>query len=397
MRLSYRSNPIRHRAALLLAAVALVACTPSQPPVLSNVRIAPADLSPAAPDNHNHFSLWYTLGQPASISATIQGPDGTQWQVLDDATRPTRGDYRIALDGTVPGPGPNEQRVLADGDYTVTVDAVAGGVQQQASVTMPIRNADTQIPEIQNLSLYPDTISPNGQAIADVTHVTYRLTKDASVSTFAERVEPDGQRTHVWDGERIDTPAGEQALTWDGHNGTQPLPDGNYEFGVRAQDADGNISEARANVTISGGGTPSATIVTATIGPTQIIRGNQICLDVVVRNTGDTTIRTEGPGPDYVYNSFDTYSSIAEHQYSEQAGLWRVGLDSAAAPDTTGARFPYRWGFGQDLQPGESASVRGCVNVENPQSKLVYFGALIQENVAIHDDGVGLVPVSITP
>ena len=121
-----------------------------------------------------------------------------------------------------------------------------------------------------------------------------------------------------------------------------------------------------------------------------------MCLDAIVRNTGATVLRTEGPDPGYVYNSGDTYSSIADHSFGEHAGYWRVGLNWSTGTDTSKATYPYRWGFGKDLAPGEEVTVHGCVNVQNEQDKLVYFAALVQENIAIHNAGAGLVRIEVS-
>ena len=40
-------------------------------------------------------------------------------------------------------------------------------------------------------------------------------------------------------------------------------------------------------------------------------------------------------------------------------------------------------------------TVHGCVRVQNEQDQLVYAAGLVQENVAIHNGGTGLVRISI--
>jgi hypothetical protein len=153
---------------------------------------------------------------------------------------------------------------------------------------------------------------------------------------------------------------------------------------------------ARTPIILNAGGIPDAKVVSARISPRQITRGTQVCLEYTVRNIGNTVLRTQGPDPSYVYNSLDTYSSIADHAYVERAGLWRIGLDWAGSSDRTGAKYPYRWGLGHDVAPGEEVSQRSCVQVNNEQTKMTFFGALIQENVAIRDDGVGLAEVAVS-
>jgi hypothetical protein len=197
-------------------------------------------------------------------------------------------------------------------------------------------------------------------------------------------------------GETLKLTAGEQSVVWDGLANGQPVPSGQYVLGVRAEDTAGNVVERSQPLVVDESGVPDASIVSARIGPLHIIRGEQVCLDAVVRNTGTTVLRTEGPDPSYVYNSMDTFSSIEDHRYAERAGFWRVGLNWSGSTDTAGATYPYRWGFGKDLQPGDEVTIHGCVNVANEQDKVVYFAGLVQENVAIRSAGAGLVRVEIS-
>jgi hypothetical protein len=185
-------------------------------------------------------------------------------------------------------------------------------------------------------------------------------------------------------------------LTWDGTANGQPVSNGQYRLGIRARDAAGNVVETSQQLVIEDSGVPEASIVSAKIGPLQIIRGDEVCLDAIVRNTGRTVLRTEGPGPGYVYNSLDTFASVENHAYAEHAGFWRVGMSASGSTDLSGASYPYRWGFGYDLQPGDEASVHGCIRVLDEQDKLIYFAGLVQENVAIHSAGAGLVRVQIS-
>jgi hypothetical protein len=298
---------------------------------------------------------------------------------------------RLQFDGTVAGPGPNERRVLPDGDYQVVLDVRSGAQRQDSTVPLTIRNADTVVPEVTDLALLPDRISPNFDARDDVAHMTFRLAKDALVSVFL-----DSSSRRAWMGEELRLPAGEQSLTWDGLANGQPVPDGNYALGVRARDQAGNVVESSRPLVVEDSGVPEAAIISARIGPLKIIRGDQVCLDAIVRNTGQTVLRSQGPNPGYVYNSLDTFGSIEAHAFAEHAGYWRVGLNWSGGTDLSGATYPYRWGFGHDLQPGDELTVRGCVRVLNDQDKIVFFAGLIQENVAIHNAGAGLVRVQIS-
>jgi len=386
--------------ALLLGVLLLVAsgCRAAGGDLLGVDSATPPPPSPAMRQTANHLDIHYRLGAPARMSSRVQAPDGRQWVVYDGQSRPTAGEYVLALDGTVVGPTPEERRVLPAGEYQVVLQAEAGGVTQQATVPYTVAASDTAAPEIENLTLLPGQISPNFDAVDDVSLVTYRLTKTARVAAFVDRVGSEaGAQRRVWTGEETKTEAGEQTLQWDGVVNSQPLPAGLYEFGIRAEDAAGNVTEARRPVTIVDPGIPDAAIVSARIWPRQIIRGGQVCADLTVKNSGATVLRTQGPDPGYVYNSFDIFSAIAGRQFVDKAGFWRVGLAWSGSPDPAGATYPYRWGFGHDLQPGEAVTVRGCVQVDDQQTKMNFFAGLVQEKVAIRDRGVGLTPVVISP
>jgi len=356
----------------------------------------PPSLSPELRDQRNRVDVHYHLNAPATVTSRIVSASGQQWTIATDSSRPTSGDYVLQFDGTVAGPGPNERRALPDGDYQVVLEVRSGTGRQEVPVAFSVHNADTLVPEITDLALLPDRISPNFDAQEDVTHVTYRLAKDARVSPFLDAVSPEGTLKRVWQGEEVKLMAGEQTLTWDGMANGQPVPNGEYGLGIRARDQAGNVAESSKPLFVANSGVPEASIVATHIGPLQIIRGGEVCLDALVRNTGQTVLRTQGPDPGYVYNAFDTFASIADHGYVEHAGFWRVGLNWAGSTDFSGATYPYRWGFGRDLQPGEEVTVHGCVRVLNEQDKLVFFAGLVQENVAVHSTGAGLVRIQIS-
>src|SRR5579859_269214 len=121
--------------------------------------------SPGLLDVRNRLDVHYHLNAPATISSRIVSSGGEQWVIHADAPRPTPGDYVFHFDGTVAGPGPNERRVLPDGDYQVVLDVQAGATNQEQQVPVSVRGADTTAPDILDLALLPDTISPNFDAI----------------------------------------------------------------------------------------------------------------------------------------------------------------------------------------------------------------------------------------
>lgn len=376
----------------------LAGCRPGSTRLLTGVGVAPPPASPslASAPTAVREDVVYVLSEPASVSAYLEGSSGQRWTLYEAADRPLAGPYRLSLDGTVPGPGPNERRVLPDGDYSVRLEAMGrSGQREQSTAPVSIRGADTEVPRVEELSVIPSAISPNGDGRDDVVIITYRVSKPGAVTTYADRVLPEGGRQRAWTGEQRSVTTGDQQIRWDGTIGGRPLTSGNYEIAVRA-DAAGNVVEQRVPFRIDAAGVPEGKIVFARIAPRQVIRGGETCLDAVVRNTGTTVLPTLGPEPGYVYSSLDTYASIEDHRYVERPGVWRVGLDASAFATTTGARYPWRWGLGRDLPPGEEAAIRGCIRLESQQPRLVLFAALIQENVAIFDAGAGLAEVRIS-
>jgi hypothetical protein len=381
---------------LTLLVLSTAACQPPSVSALGSVESSPPPPSPELRDQRNRLDIHYHLNAPATVSSRIQSASGAQWVIHADAPRPTPGDYVLQFDGTIAGPGPNERSVLPDGDYQVVLDVQTPTQRQQAQVPMAVRSADPVAPDIADLALLPDRISPNFDARSDVTHVTYRLSKDAAVAAYLDTRPAAGTPQRVWMGEEVKVQAGEQSQTWDGIANGQPVASGEYVLGIRARDQAGNIVERSAPLRIEDSGVPEASIVLAHIGPLQIIRGDAVCLEAIVRNTGQTVLRPQGPDPGFIYNSLDTYASIENHDFAEHAGYWRIGLNWSGSPDVNGASYPYRWGFGRDMQPGEELTVRGCVKVNNEQDKIVFFAGLVQENVAIHSAGAGLVRITIS-
>lgn len=370
-------------------------CAPAPAPLIGDVQARRPGPS-TEPRPRNSLDVLYALSAPVRINARLESTDGRLWSIHDGVERPRAGTYVLGLDGTVPGPGPNERRALPDGEYLLALEAVDGPRRQRVTVTVPVRDADTDAPVIDDLSLLPSRVTPNADAVDDVLYLSYRLSKSARVAVFADRVHEDGLRTRAWAGEEQRLQPGEQRLTWDATVGDRPLPDGAYEIAVRARDTAGNVTEVRQPLAVEAGGLAQAKIVRARVTPRQVIRGNQVCLEYTVRNTGSAALRSLGPGPDYVYDSRDSFSAIDNHVHEERPGFWRIGLEVGGSPATAGARYPYRWGFGQDLAPDEEFEGRGCVRVHNTAPNLVFFGALIQEELAIHDAGAGLAEVRLS-
>jgi hypothetical protein len=373
--------------------------------LLSDVRTSSSALRVVGDSGDQNAVIHYSLSRPASVSVWLtDGAEGTLL-IRDRQPRPPGLDYRLTLDGTyAPGAatpagmaGPAEvveRRVVPAGQYRVTVQAVdEQGYREEAVTEVTVVAADVNAPRIEELIAYPDLVSPNFDAIEDVAQISFRLTKDARVSIYA--TDATGRKAYV--GVREEKrEAGAYAETWTGVVNERPLPDGLYHYTVEARDRAGNVTVGRVPIRLNAGGLPKAKITWVHIAPRRVLLGGVVHVEVGVRNIGDTVIRTQGPDPGYGYNSYESFGSIADGQYFDRAGFWRVGIDWQGAPVTAGARFPYRWGFGHDLAPGEEVLVRGTIEILHKVSKIWLYAGLVQEGHRYYDDGVGRAMVEVS-
>jgi len=102
---------------------------------------------------------------------------------------------------------------------------------------------------LSNVSFTPDTISPNADGVADVTHISYRLDRNASISIYLEA--GDGERYYF----RKEQPrsAAQYDVLFGGVIDGRLVPDGAYRWTVEATDATGEHQSAEGHLTLSGG------------------------------------------------------------------------------------------------------------------------------------------------
>jgi len=397
------------RGGALIALVAgvllsLLSCRAGEP-LLTGVQTTGAALRIVGDSGDQTAVVHYSLARPATVTVWLSGGPNEQFLIRDRQPRPPGRDYQLTLDGTYEPPSvapngsatarePAERRVVPPGQYRVIIQAVDDlGYREEATTDVTVVEADVEAPRIEELVVEPDVVSPNFDAIDDVAQISFRLTKDARVSIYA--TDEQGRKAYV--GVRDEKrKAGAYAETWTGVVNERPLADGLYYYTVEARDPAGNVTIGRTPIRLSAGGVPKAKITWAHIAPRQILLGGIVSVEVGVRNVGDTIIRTQGPEPGFGYNSYESFGSIADGQYIDRAGFWRVGIDWQGAPVTAGSRFPYRWGFGHDLAPGEEVLVRGTIEVLHRVSKIWLYAGLIQEGHRYHDDGVGRAQVEVS-
>lgn len=374
----------------------LAACDAGRPPLSITypssgevIEIVPGSSGIGKPPGA--IEVWYTLGKKGQVTATL---DGQVKAPLLPGELQEAGDHVLRFNGVVTtdeviGSYHVVRRVVPDGDYTIMVSA---GEEHQ-SISFKVSGSDTQPPGLDNIVLHPDIISPNSDAVDDVGEVTFRTNQTATLSV--ELSAPDGTRIEMLAPTKRGP--GEQNAVINGQTALgEVLSNGTYTVTVRAQDAAGNRVEAQRPLKIEGGGEPEIEITRVDISPQQIILGQAISVSITVKNVGNVPLRTQGPDPGYTYTTNDTYGSIEGNKWTDKAGLWRVGVDWDGNSGSGGAyRYPFRWGFGKTLMPGEEITTGGKIVILKQERKMWFYAGVLQEGIRIVLDRLGRTPVGV--
>ena len=384
-----------------LSAVGLLAACGGSGALLSEVSAGP-DAGVVRPSGRvptEPVELHYTLGRPATIAVRVEPATGGAAIVLRQGEALGAGPHFMLFNGVVPtaaapsAAAATVARVLPDGAYRFVVSADAGSERQEASGLFRIEGAQTTPPDLANLQVYPAAISPNGDAIDDVAAITYRLPQTGTTSVTLQGAT--GNPITVLAPSRV--PAGEQRVVF---NGTdllgKPVPAGVYTVTVRAEDRAGNAVEAHRPLTVTDTGTPNIALLSVKMDPPALMLGGKLHVRMEVQNSGTVPLRTQGPDSGYTYSTADSYSSIEGGRYTDQAGLWRVGLDWEGNAGGAPYRYPFRWGFGHTLAPGETVTIDGYVTILKREQTMWFFAGALQEGVRIALDGLGRTPVAVS-
>lgn len=391
---------------LFCAALGLLAGCAAQP-LLSNVQASATTLQPSGAGES--VTISYQIGREATVSIYLLDSAGQRYDLRRNEPRSAAADpYILRFDGTAPTNDPElQRRLLPSGEYTMVVEAnSADGAVASEQLPMTISGSDVTLPTIANLVVSPATISPNADAIDDVTEITYSLPVSATVDIAVTG--PDGQvipvvtrseegpilHSHIWNGKRPDG-----AL----------LPNGVYTYTVSAEDRFGNLFMRQGQITLVDVGQPEATITYAMIAPSRLMLGETLTVTIRVKNTGTVPIRTYGPPSGYTYTTDEVFSSVEEGRYTAQAGgFWRVGMDWDANSGGGPKRYPFRWAVSprppeqwrvpnvEDwLMPGEEAEIVGRVVVLQRETKMGFYVGLIQDGVGFFQDRTGRTIVEV--
>jgi hypothetical protein len=385
------------RCLVCLASCFLLAACTSQP-TLSDVTVTPPTLHPSG--KGETLALRYTIGCQARVSLFIEDSQGKRYVLRADEPRfPADDPYTLRFDGTVPTDDPViQRRLLPAGTYTAVVQAASERCgNDEARVPIVIANTNVVLPDLENLHVSPETISPNADAIADVAEITYRLPVTATVGIGITA--PNGQSfplltreeqqpaewSHIWNGKRPDGSL---------------LPNGVYTCTITAEDDYGNRIQREQPIHLVEVGEPAATITYASIAPEQVMLGGMITVTMRVRNTGIVPIRTYGPPSGTPYTTDEVFSSIANGRYTVHAGgFWRIGVDWDANSGDGPKRYPFRWALsdrppdewkvpGEEdwLMPGEEVEIIGNVVIYQRETKMGFYVGLIQDGVGFYQN-----------
>ncbi|MEI7643151.1 MAG: hypothetical protein WCJ55_02470 [Chloroflexales bacterium] len=390
------TRALRWGLALLACALLLVAC--SSRPALDAVAASAPSFAPSEMDQP--LTISYVIGRDATVDVYLLDAIGTRYNLRLGQPRSASADpYVLRFDGTVPTSDPVIlRRLLPPGDYTLVVGAQAsGGTPEERRLPLTITGGDLPIPDVQNLLVAPPTISPNADAVNDITEITYRLPVSATVNIDISA--PNGETIPVVT--REEEGPYEQHHVWNGKrpNGSL-LPSGVYTYTVQAEDGYGNLVRRHGQITLEDVGQPEARIVYASIAPQRLMLGGVMTVTVRVRNTGTVPIRTYGPASGFQYDTDQVFSSVADGRYTAQAGgFWRVGLDWDANSGGGPKRYPFRWALSQRppeqwkvpgvedwLMPDEEVEVTGQVRILQRETKMGFYVGLIQDGVGFFQD-----------
>ena len=205
---------------------------------------------------------------------------------------------------------------MPPGDYTITI--TAGSAQQKVNFKVdPPAEGTATAPGIENLVMQPSTISPNSDAVDDVSQLTFRTNETSTL-----RVDLTSQSgANILAYPPVEKGPGEQSVVINGQDlAGNALADGTYTVTVQAEDTLGNRVQAQKPLTIQNSGQPSITVLKVEIAPQQVMIGSTIAVSVTVMNNGKVPLRTQGPDPGYTYTDERQLLLHRGRQVGQQSG-----------------------------------------------------------------------------
>lgn len=302
----------------------LTAC--SDAPLLSELSVEPAAISPNRDGDADVTRIAYRIGAPALVTIELEGSDG-QRHLLRDARRRSPGEYEAFFGGVIDG------RMLPDDVYRLRVSAQvseASGVPVAIEAELALSGGDSDPPQIQGLSAQPATFTPNQDGLGDRVAISYSLDEEAQVRLWLEHA--DGRyETDILEEVASARFAGQPgAHTYDYDAGVDadapPPPDGEYRIVAEARDQSGNVTRSTVPLEIRDGGQPRVALSGDVVWSSEIVPlGETLGFTITVQNIGATPIRTFGPAPGFVYDNRSSFNMPAPEGFQLLARQGRPG------------------------------------------------------------------------
>jgi hypothetical protein len=169
---------------------------------LTSATAAPRTITPDGDGQTDFSQITYTLSAPATVTATLRGPDGSDLAVLFSQQRqPGKQSFRFTA-ADVP-----------DGRYEIVLSATDG--KQTVTSVIPVFVDRTA----RLFAAVPPAFSPNGDGVADEISFSFELTRAASVRL--DIAQAGKTLASVYS---ADLQPGSQSVTWNGAG----VKDGKY-------------------------------------------------------------------------------------------------------------------------------------------------------------------------
>jgi hypothetical protein len=131
---------------------------------ITSASAVPRTITPNGDGQTDFSQISYTLSAPATVTATLRGPDGNDLSVLfSQQERPGKQSFRFAAAG------------VADGRYEIVLSASDGRVTVTSVISVLVDRT------VRRFVATPAAVSPNGDGAADELTFEFELTSAASV------------------------------------------------------------------------------------------------------------------------------------------------------------------------------------------------------------------------
>jgi hypothetical protein len=176
----------------------------------------PRTITPNGDGQTDFSQISYTLTAPATVTATLRGPDGQDLSVLfSQARRPGKQSFRFTAAG------------VADGRYEIVLSASDGRTTVSSVVSVLVDRT------VRGFAASPPAVSPNGDGVADELTFDFELAQTASVKL--EIAQAGKTLTSVYS---ADLAPGAQTVSWN----PTGLQDGKYAGVLTATNDVGTVT-----------------------------------------------------------------------------------------------------------------------------------------------------------